>query len=85
MLPIHISIFSNPTNNDEKICAESILEDWKGFIDEKGKVIDATVENKIEMLVKYEKLMLIVLEASTDQSNFKTDDVIKAQKDTEKN
>lgn len=66
-----------------QICAESILVDWEGVIDSKGKPIDATVENKTECLIKYEKLMLAVIDASTDFANFKDDP--DAEADTEKN
>lgn len=66
-----------------RICAESILVDWENVLDEKGKPIEATVENKIDMLTQYERLMLAVIDTATEFSNFKNDP--EAEAETEKN
>ena len=66
-----------------RICAESILIDWEGMLDEKGKPVEATIKNKTEVLTKYERMMNIVISEATEFSNFKNDP--DAEKDTEKN
>jgi len=68
-----------------KIVAESLLKGWSGVLDSKGKEVPYTVENGIEALMKYEKLSFEVMEAATDPENFRPDDEIEAEEDTEKN
>ena len=72
-----------------KIIAESILISWSGVIDDKGKAIESTVENKIESLTKYKKLYHRVMDIATDESKFRDKRVkvstVTAKKDSEKN
>lgn len=57
-----------------KIVAESILRDWKGVLDSKGKEVKATTENKIAALIKYEKLFVDVMEAAQDNERFRPEE-----------
>jgi len=72
-----------------KIIAESILVSWSGVIDNKGKAIKPTVENKIESLTKYNKLYHKVMQIASDESKFRDKRVkvstVTAKKDSEKN
>ena len=72
-----------------KIIAESILVSWSGVIDNKGKAIKPTVENKIESLTKYNKLYHKVMQIASDESKFRDKkikiSVATAKTDTEKN
>ena len=72
-----------------KIIAESILISWSGVIDDKSKIIEPTIENKIESLTKYKKLYHRVMEIATDESKFRDKKVkistTTAKKDSEKN
>ena len=70
-----------------KVIAESILLDWSGMLDKKKKEVPATMENKIEMLVKYDGLFADIMEASQDKDRFRPDDQldIDPEKDSEKN
>jgi len=55
-----------------EIIAESILLDWSGVIDEKGKPIPATFENKLEAILKYKRLMGMIMTTATDMSQFRS-------------
>jgi hypothetical protein len=86
----HNQALERSRNNEKRrnkvfatIVAESILLDWKGMLDEKGNPIECTVENKIAKLLEYDKLMMAVVEASTEFANFKNDAEI--DEETEKN
>lgn len=70
-----------------KIMAESILLDWSGMLDRKKREVPATMDNKIEMLIKYDGLFLDIMEASQDKDRFRPDDEsnIDPEKDSEKN
>lgn len=68
-----------------KIVAESLLKGWSGVLDSKGKEVPYTIENGIEAMMKYEKLSIEIMEASTDPENFRPDEEIEAEEDTEKN
>lgn len=57
-----------------KIIAESLLMDWSGIIDTNGAPVPASVENKIEALVRSNKLMGDVIDAASDRSNFMADE-----------
>jgi len=70
-----------------KIIAESILVGWKNVLDEDGEILDATYQNKFDALLKYKKLRAAVMDAATDESFFKDDemDQEEGEVDTEKN
>ena len=68
-----------------KVIAESILLDWSGMLDKRKKEVPATMENKIEMLVKYDGLFTDIMEASQDKDRFRPDDKSDPDKDSEKN
>lgn len=67
-----------------KILAESVLIDWKGVLDDKGEPIAPTFDNKVQALIKYDKLFTDVMEFAQNTDNFKPDDVDAAE-ETEKN
>jgi hypothetical protein len=82
----------NPDKEHEILCrivAEAIIVDWKGVLNEKGKPIACTFDEKFENLKKYKKLFYEVLSQSSNEENFNeidpeyTSDT--AAKDTEKN
>ena len=79
----------NPDKEHEvlsKIVAEAIIVDWSGIIDEKGKAIACTFENKFEALKKYKKLFYEVLKEATNEDNFTTMETeYDEAADTEKN
>jgi len=69
-----------------KIIAESILVDWRGVIDNKGKEIPCTMENKLDALMKHKKLLYAVMTESSKEENFRhIDDDDNSDEDTEKN
>jgi hypothetical protein len=72
-----------------KIIAESILINWSGILDSKGKQVKPTMENKIAALIKYDRLFLDVMEASQDTERFRPDDEdetgIDSEEDTKEN
>ena len=57
-----------------KIISESILLDWKGFLDGKGNEIECTEESKNKFLNEMPALLASVMEFSTDQTNYVDDD-----------
>lgn len=57
-----------------KILAQSILIDWKGILDEDGNEVEATEENKIAALIKYDRLFSDILEKSQDADRFRPDE-----------
>jgi hypothetical protein len=79
----------NPDKEHEvlsKIVAEAIIVDWSGVLDEKGKKLPCTFENKLENLKKYKKLFYEVLTEATNEENFRdVDPEYNEAKDTEKN
>ena len=70
-----------------KIVAESILIDWRGVLDSKGKEVKATLENKIAALIKYERLFVDIMEAAGDSERFRPDEESESNpvEDSEKN
>lgn len=68
-----------------RIIAESILVNWKGVIDEKGKEVKATVEKKAEVLIKYRRLRQKVMEVATDELRFMPAADSEAEVESEKN
>lgn len=66
-----------------KIVAESLLKNWSGVLDSDGNEVPYTIESGIEALMKYEKLNIEIMEAATDQENFRPDD--DEAEETEKN
>ena len=58
-----------------RIIAESILIGWSGVIDENGSPVEATTDNKIAALIKYDRLFLDVMEASQDTQRFRPDEI----------
>jgi len=63
-----------------KIVAESILINWSGVLDSKGKEIKYTIQNGIDILLKHDKLNVEIMDAATDIENFRPEEV-----ETEKN
>lgn len=63
-----------------KIVAEGILMGWEGVLDSKNKEVEATLDNKIQALLKYDKLNVEVMDAATDIENYRP-----AEEETEKN
>jgi len=79
-----------------EIVAKSLLKNWRGLLDDKGKEVKCTFENKVEVLTKYKPLFVNVMEAASDLQNFQDieDEMLddeeimtpeEAEKDTEKN
>jgi len=54
-----------------KIMAEAIVTNWRGVIDEKGKEIPCTLENKIDAFNRHKKLFYAVLKEATNEDNFR--------------
>ena len=63
-----------------KIVAESILTSWSGVLDRKNREVEATMQNKIDALMKFDKLNIEIMDAATDIENFRP-----AEEETEKN
>lgn len=61
------------------------MKDWSGVLDSDGNEVPYTIENGIEALMKYEKLSIEIMEAATDQENFRPDDDVDEVEETEKN
>jgi hypothetical protein len=57
-----------------KIVAQSILIDWSGVLDDDGNEVEATEENKIIALVKYDRLFSDILEKAQETERFRPDD-----------
>ena len=69
-----------------KIIAESLLIKWEGVLDEKGKEVEPTYENKLEALRKYKRLYNEIMTIALDHENFiEEDENPNAEEDTEKN
>jgi hypothetical protein len=81
------------TRNNEKshnkvlcqILSESIIVDWKGVLDDNGKRVKPTPENKVDNLVKWKKLMMAVMDASSTEANFRADVDAGSEQDTKEN
>jgi hypothetical protein len=54
-----------------KIVAESILLNWEGVLNENGKELKCTLENRVAALITYKKLFYAVMDAAADEGNFK--------------
>lgn len=66
-----------------QIIAESILVGWRGVLDENKNEIEPTVENKIEFLMKYNKLFYAVLDVANDSENYRAISIDDDEEDTE--
>jgi hypothetical protein len=79
----------NPDKEHEilsRIVAEAIIVDWSGVLNDKGKPLECTFENKFENLKKYKKLFFEILTEATNEENFRDiDPGYDEAADTEKN
>jgi len=57
-----------------EIVAKSILLDWVGLIEDGGKAIPCSFENRVQVLTKYDEIFSLVLECAADASLFREDD-----------
>lgn len=67
-----------------QLIAETILLDWKNVLDDNGKQIKATKEERVAYLKQYKKLFYLVLDEASNENNFRPDSE-GAKADTEKN
>lgn len=56
-----------------KIIAESLLLDWKGILDAKGKPVEANFDNKVDAMMHSSQFMGDVVDAASDRANFVAD------------
>lgn len=68
-----------------KIIAESILKDWSGVLDSKKKEVKFTKKAAIDALIQYDRLQIDIITAADDLVNFRPDDDLEGEEETEKN
>jgi len=64
-----------------RIIAESILKDWRGILDENGNEEPATLDSKIEALIKYPVLIDDVMETAQSMDRYRPDDLDELDED----
>ena len=65
-----------------EVMAQSLILDWIGLIDDDGKKVPCTLENKVQVLKDYQEIFALVAEAASDTANFRDDEELE---ETEKN
>ena len=65
-----------------EIMAKSLVLDWVGLIDDDGKKVPCTLENKKQVLEDYTEIFALVADAAGDTGNFRDEE---AEAETEKN
>jgi len=65
-----------------EVAARSLLIDWENLIDDDGKPVPCTLENKISVLTDYPDLFSSVIETASDTSLFRDEE---EEAETEKN
>lgn len=69
-----------------EIVGKTILLDWEGVLDKEGQPMEATLENRINVLTKYKELRAIISDFADDNFNYIDDGAdLDAETDTEGN
>lgn len=65
-----------------EVMAKTLILDWVGLLDDAGKKVPCTYENKMQVLTDYQEISALVAEAASETSNFRDDE---EEEETEKN
>jgi len=68
-----------------QIIADGILRGWNGVLDSKGKEVKYTKQAAIDAMVKYDRLQIDIINAADDPMNFRPEEEIAGEEETEKN